>query len=813
MTIVPGTGNKAARIMLVGEAPAATEVRLGQPFMGRAGEELNKLLAAANIDRNDCYLTNASLTPVRGEKKSFFFPGGSPSPEYIQGIAQLLKDIEEIKPNVVVTLGNYAMWALLQQDGIMKRRGSIYWSNLGNVKVIPTIHPAAIIRGSPDEGEKGQGGMYKMRNPVIWDLQRARQQSAYPDLRLRPRTLLVDPTGLVYEEAIERLRNASRLTYDIESFGGTRLACVGFSDGDPEWAVTLSTKGQRPDRISVIKELLESDVPKVGQNLQYDATMLDQNGIHTKNIVWDTMIAAHILMPDLPKGLHFLNSIYTDIPYYKDEGKEFWKRESSATQEELQKYYLYNAKDVVSTTEIAEYQREELAERNLMGVFRGVMDIFEPMRWATYRGFGINHHRLLELINETIEKRDRAHKELVETWMDGEEINVGSHVQVKKLLYGKLRLSDRKNQSSDAPTILDLAARTGNRAPYLIIAERRANKLLSNYHNTNILSSDGRVRFGFNLVGTFGSRISSSAPLWGPGLNGQNIPIRHGAKTRQMFVADPGYTLLEFDQAQAEAVVVAYLANDPIHMDCFRNNKDVHRVTACLLSGLPTSEWKSIDKGSAIRDLAKTCNHELNYDAGPGQFMMTVNEEYDPDDPESVKMDFVTAKAIRQKYLDTRPALPSYWEYIRAQLKINRTLRTPFGREFQFLDAWSHDLFKRAYSYIPQATVGEITNYGIAQVHGTRVAEYVPSQEQDVDELRRMGIQFLLQVHDSTVWQVPDEAVDSAIPRIQRLLEVPFSLNGYNLCIPIEGAKGKTWYKKDMDDVGKSRTSCEFGNN
>lgn len=812
MTIVPGYGNRAARIMLVGEAPAATEVRLGMPFQGRAGEELNKLLQAAAIDREQCYLTNASLEPVKGEKKAFFFNGGMPTQTYIQGIAQLLRDIEEIKPNVVVPMGNYALWALMQHQNVMKWRGSILWSKLANVKIVPTIHPAALLRGSPDDGEKGQGGMYKMRNPVIWDLQRARQQSAFPDLRVRPRTLLVDPTGLVREEAIERLRSARRITFDIESFGGTRLACVGFSDGDPEWAVTFPAHGSRPDVISLYKEILESDIPKYGQNLQYDTTMLDQNGIHTKNVVWDTMVASHILMPDLRKGLDFLNSIYTDIPYYKDEGKEFWKKETSATAEELQQYYLYNAKDVCATTEIAQYQEEELRERNLMHVYQGVMDIFEPMRWATYRGFGIDHNRLLELINENIEKRDHAHKELVDTWMDGEDINVNSHVQVKKLLYEKLRLSDRKNQSSDAPTILDLAARTGNRAPYLIIAERRANKLLSNYHNTDILSRDGRVRFGFNLVGTFGARISSSAPLWGPGLNGQNIPIRHGAKTRSMFVSDPGFTLLEFDQSQAEAVLVAYIANDPIHMDCFRNNKDVHRVTACLLTDKPLTEWTTIDKGATIRDLAKICNHELNYDAGPGQFMLSVNEWYDPDDPNSVKMDFTTAKFVRDKYLQTRPALPSYWESVRAQLKLNRTLRTPFGREFQFLDQWSHDLLKRAYSYIPQATVGEITNYGIAQVHGTRPAEWVPTQSQDVEELRRMGLQFLLQVHDSTVWQIPDESVADAVPKIMRLLEVPFYLNGYQLCIPIEGAKGKNWYKKDMDDLGRSRVSCEIGN-
>jgi uracil-DNA glycosylase family 4 len=816
MTIsVPGYGNKAARIMLVGEAPATTEVRLGMPFMGRAGEELNKLLEAAGIQRKDLYITNASLEPVRGEKAQFFFHKGQPTIPYLQGIGQLINDINDIKPSVVVVMGNYALWALTQETGIMKWRGSILWSELANVKVVPTIHPAAIIRGKPDVDEKGQGGMYKMRNPVIWDLQRAKEQSRFPELRRRSRTYLVNPTGLDEDRAIERLRAATRITFDIESWGGTRLACIGFSDGDPEWSVTFSYDG-RVDRRSLYKELLETDVPKITQNGMYDCTMLDQNGIHPKNVWWDTMVASHALLPDLPKSLAFLTSIYTDIPYFKDEGKysgdggKIWERGATASDMDKLQYYTYNGKDVCATSEVAQVQEKELEDQGLTHIFRGTMGQFEPYRWATYRGFACDHSKLFELINTSIEKEAIAHKELVE--LAGREINVGSWQQVQTLLYKERHLAGSKVLSTDAPTILNLAAKTGDRAPYLIIAERRQKKLQSTYYHTGILSSDGRVRFGFNLVGTFGARISSSAPLWGPGLNGQNIPIHHKAKARQMFVADSGYTLLEFDQAQAEAVVVAYLANDPIHMDCFRNNKDVHRVTACLLTGKPTSDWQSIPKPSAIRELAKTCNHELNYNAGPIQFMYTVNEEYDPEDPDSVKLDQATATTIRQTYLRTRPALQAYWDSIKAELKLNRTLVTPFGRPFQFLDQWSQSLLNRAYSYKPQATVGEITSYGVQQVFGIRPSQLVDDSRSVASELARMGLQLLLQVHDSTVWQIPNEAVNEAVPFLFRLLEVPLSVNGYNLIIPIEGAKGSTWYKHDMESLGISRTSCEVGN-
>lgn len=801
--MVPGEGPRNAKLMIVGEAPAYHEVKEGRPFVGDAGKELDKLLTAAGIRREDVYLTNACQEQVRGDKAEFFFSGKNPTPTFMESLVRLYGDIQEIRPNCIVALGNYAQYALLgQANGVLKNRGSILWSVPANCKVVPTLHPAALLRGRPDDADKSSGGMYKYRNPVIWDLQRAREQSRFPELRLRPRRILIDPVGDELDRAIQRLLSARVLVADIESWGGTRLACIGYSDGDPEWAVVLS--GSDSARLALHRQILDSPIPKVGQNLMYDATMLDQNGVHMRNIIHDTMIAQHVLLPDLPKGLDFLTSIYTDMPYYKDEGK-VWNK--PRTPELEQQYYLYNGKDICSTCETYLKQVEELRAEGLEEVFQRSMMVFEPLRWATFRGMKCDLTKMWKLIEQTQNNLVSAQKELND--LAGWDVNVGSHVQVKKLLYDQLKLSDRKNQSSDAPTILNIAANTGHRAPYLVIGARKEQKLLSNYYKTGILSKDARIRFGFNVVGTFGARISSSAPLWGPGLNGQNIP----AAAREMFIPDTGYTLLEFDQAQAEAVIVAYLANDPIHMDCFRNGKDVHRVTACLLLDKPASEWQTIGKPSAIRELAKTCNHELNYNAGPGQFQMTVNEAYDPDDPSTVKIDFATARATRDKYLRTRPALTAYWESIKSELKQNRTLVTPLGRRYQFLDQWSDELLRKAYSYKPQCTVGETTNMGICQVLGISNLEEAGDDRYKLQqEIKRLDFFFSLQVHDSTIWQVRNEHVEEFVPLAMKLLEVPLYVNGYRICVPIEGTASEVWTKdkKKVRDLGISRKSVEI---
>jgi DNA polymerase I-like protein with 3'-5' exonuclease and polymerase domains len=77
-------------------------------------------------------------------------------------------------------------------------------------------------------------------------------------------------------------------------------------------------------------------------------------------------------------------------------------------------------------------------------------------------------------------------------------------------------------------------------------------------------------------------------------------------------------------------------------------------------------------------------------------------------------------------------------------------------------------------------------------------------------EIARLDFQFLLQVHDSTVWQVRDEHLEAFIPLARTLLEVPLMVNGYNICIAIEGNYGKRWYKKDMQGIAASRKSVEL---
>lgn len=793
--IIPGYGNRKARIVLLGEAPARNEEREGKPFVGKAGQELDRLLGSAGIRREDCYLTNASLRAIRLDKKEkkdkwFFEKGGRPTQVFLEGMAQLQMDLNEIRPNVVVPLGNYALWAMMQHTGIMNWRGSILWSDVFQVKVVPTIHPAALLYGSEDDLGADAGGLYKYRPIIIWDLEKAKEQSAFPDVRLVKREIhIVQDISKSYD-AIDRLRAAEYRVFDSENFKGPKLACIGFGDGDPNWSCVIPYY-QSSRVMSIYKELLEDDVPKGGQNLMHDVTYFDQLGINTRNVVDDSMIGQHTIMPDLPKGLDFLTSIYTDMPYFKEEGK-IWKMETIPN---INDFWRYNGKDVQATTQSIQSIREYLlSDPALLEAYRRRIGMFEILRTASRNGMRVDKDLFFRLIKEVEATRDKAQAEL--NRIAGYAVNAKSTPQVAELLYGERGLPPRYAKGADGEqrlttkekVIMDLATQTKDPAILNVVIVRQTRTLLERYYKESLLSPDDRMRYLFNIVGTLFGRMSSSAPLWGPGTNIQNQP--HAS--RRIYMADEGWELAEYDQAQAEAVITAYLANDPVHLHCFWTGIDVHRATAALLQDWPLEDWTKIDKEANIRQLAKKCNHGLNYGMGAHEFMLTVNDEWDPTDPESLSIDIQLAEALHRKYLSVRPALNSYWDWVRNQLRENdRTLRTLLGWPIQFLGYWNASLLKQAYSAVPQGTVGECTNVGIMKFLAH-------------PEAKKAGARLVMQGHDSAIFTWPKECRKDLAPIAMRMMQIPLQCNGYQFVIPIDGMAGPRWSKKEMDSLGSS---------
>src|SRR6266850_3125889 len=151
-----------ARIMLVGEAPGAQEEAEGIPFVGESGKELNRMLQEAGITRSECFVTNVCRVRPPGNDINHFIAKAKKDrtdahkeligrwvlPCIVEGITLLNKEISMVQPNIIVALGNTPLWALTGLSGITRWRGSMLYSSTHETprKVIPTIHPAAVLR-------------------------------------------------------------------------------------------------------------------------------------------------------------------------------------------------------------------------------------------------------------------------------------------------------------------------------------------------------------------------------------------------------------------------------------------------------------------------------------------------------------------------------------------------------------------------------------------------------------------------------------------------------------------------------------------
>lgn len=136
--IVFGVGNPHARVMFVGEAPGKNEDLQGEPFVGRAGENLNRILSLAGLRREDIYIANVlkCRPPANRDPKADEVLACSP---------YLREQIRSIWPDIIVTLGNPATHFVLKTEvGITRLRGRFH--QMGHFMVMPTLHPAAALR-------------------------------------------------------------------------------------------------------------------------------------------------------------------------------------------------------------------------------------------------------------------------------------------------------------------------------------------------------------------------------------------------------------------------------------------------------------------------------------------------------------------------------------------------------------------------------------------------------------------------------------------------------------------------------------------
>lgn len=348
------------KIAIVGEAWGQQESIYRRPFVGAAGDALNRMLFEAGIlegeerlwfreRETNLLITNVfNMRPKDNDIEDFCcskkeLPPGYDlpclkagkfiRPEFAPELLRLKTELEEAKPNIIIALGNTACWALLRRTGIDQLRGAVTKCALvPGLKVIPAYHPAAILR------------MWNRRPITIMDLAKAKDESESAEINRTSREVWLNPTiPDLYDFEAKYIAQSNLLGFDIENpkdQADGLISCLSFAPDlahaivvpffDPRKPMYCywSTVDQEVAALRWTKSILESPIPKVGQNGLYDISHLARVGVKVRNYDHDTMLMHHSLQPEEKKGLGVLGSLYAGEDAWKTTLKERGKKKS-----------------------------------------------------------------------------------------------------------------------------------------------------------------------------------------------------------------------------------------------------------------------------------------------------------------------------------------------------------------------------------------------------------------------------------------------------------------------------------------------------
>lgn len=326
------SGPRNAKIALVAESWGQQEELTKQPLIGTTGQELNRMLLEAGIERAQCFASNVlALRPTdnkleylcmnktgvggKGYTRPALNMGKYLEPRFFPEIDRLKFELEEVRPNLVVALGALATWALLNSPKIGTIRGTTSESTLvSGLKVLGTYHPSAVYRN------------WSLRPIVVADLMKAKREAEYPEVRRPQRFILVRPSiPEMYQWWEQHGKGTKYLSVDIETTKG-QIRNIGFASSrshainipfivnDRSYWPTVNGEWAAWKFVQMV---LDSPAIKLGQNFLYDLQYLIKLGLHVRNYREDTMLLHHALYPEMQKGLGFLGSIYSSEPAWK----------------------------------------------------------------------------------------------------------------------------------------------------------------------------------------------------------------------------------------------------------------------------------------------------------------------------------------------------------------------------------------------------------------------------------------------------------------------------------------------------------------
>ena len=513
--------------------------------------------------------------------------------------------------------------------------------------------------------------------------------------------------------------------------------------------------------------LFSGGVKKAGHSVKDLMNALLDQGLSTDGFVFDVAVAAYLLAPtdgsyDLDKlGMTYF---HTEYPKAKDYAAPdvFGPLADLGSTQAAEQALLAHALLIACLADELDGRLTELGMRALYDtVDLPLCPVLARMERA---GVLVDRKALSEygVMLDAQLKTDEA--EIYE--LAGETFNINSPKQLGVILFEKLGLPSLKKTKTGHSTNAEVLEKLRGAHPIveLILEYRQYAKLKSTYVDglSKVIGPDGRVRTSFQNTVTATGRLSSTEP------NLQNIPVRTelGAKLRYMFVARPGWVLVDADYAQIELRILAQMAGDETMRQAFLSGADIHAATASQVFGVPVEEVTHEE-----RRRAKAVNFGIVY--GISDFSLSQDIH-------------VTRKEAREyidRYLATFHGVRDYMARVVEQAKENGYVSTLMGRRRWLPELKSSNHNMRAF--------GERVALNMP-IQGTAADVIKLAMIRVSDAIRAAGLraELVLQVHDELIVECPEEEAE----RVKALLTSEMEhVVDWPVPMKADSAAGKSW--------------------
>ena len=521
--------------------------------------------------------------------------------------------------------------------------------------------------------------------------------------------------------------------------------------------------------IDILKPILEnSNIPKTGQNIKYDALIMKRYGINLDGIAFDTMIAAHLISPNSRSykldNLSISHLNYKMVPIKDLIGSG--KNQITMDQVTLEDISFYAAEDADVVIELTQIFLKELKNQKLYNYFMAIeIDLLPVLIDMQFNGIFVDKEYLAIRSDEIGIKIDALHNEI--TKLAGQDFNVNSSQQLAQILFDKLDLPMIKKRSTAEAVLSELKDK--HELPKLVLDYRKLFKLKNTYLDpipTNINPTSNRVHSSFNQTMTATGRLSSSSP------NFQNIPIRteDGKDVRKAIRAQSSdYQIFSADYSQIELRVMAHLSQDEALVQALNNGEDIHTFTAKNIFNIHNDE----DVLPEMRRTAKIVNFGIMYGAGP----FRLSQELD--------VPFGEAKKIKDAYFSKYKGIEDYIAKSKLLIKSEKSVQTLLGRKRAVWDSDSQNKIRRdaaermAINMPIQGTAAEMIKIAMIKIYKDLKDNILKSK-------------LILQVHDELLLEVHKDEVDYISEMVIKNMKKAIELD---VPIEIDCGFGPSWYE------------------